>query len=126
MLYNHPSAKIQVKFAEISFCTEEVPVEVTNVGSESHRKFTNPIRRESYRNYTLTLCNRVYLYAFELDKGSGVSYAKQLKLSRTQMLRYWGIAREVAITTLIVYPLCKVVGLILRIPFSAALYGRGI
>ena len=39
----------------------------------------------------------------------------------TQMLLYWGIAREVAITTLTVYLLCKFLGFILRILFSRQL-----
>ena len=65
-------AKIQFKFAEISFCKKEVSVDVTNVGSESHTKFIDPISRVMYRNCTLTLCNRVHpTNAFELGNGSG-------------------------------------------------------
>ena len=39
----------------------------------------------------------------------------------TQMLRYWGIAREVAINTLSVYLLCNVFGMDLRVFFLAGL-----
>ena len=56
-MYIHQGAKIQAKFAEISFCTEEIPLEVRNVGSESHIKFMNPFSRVIYRNYTLALCD---------------------------------------------------------------------
>ena len=57
-LYIPQCAKIQVNFAEISFCSEEVPVEVTNMGSESHIRFKDPISRVIFRIYTLTLCKK--------------------------------------------------------------------
>ena len=82
-MYIHKCAKTQVKFAEKYFCTEEVPVEVTNSGSELRIRFMDPISGVIYRNYTLTLCNKVYPNAFELGNGSLVSNAKQLKLIRT-------------------------------------------
>ena len=66
---------------QISFSTEEAPVEVKKVGSGSHIRFMDPISRLTYHNYTLTLCNRVYLNAFELGNLSWVSHAKQLKLN---------------------------------------------
>ena len=47
--------KKQVKFANISFCSEEVPVEVTSVGSESHIRLMDPISRVVYGNHTLTM-----------------------------------------------------------------------
>ena len=43
----------------------------------------DPISRVIYHSYTLSLCNKVYLNAFELVNGSWVSYAEQLKLIRT-------------------------------------------
>ena len=82
-LYIQQCAKIQVKLAEISFCTEEISVEVKNVGSESYIRFMDPISRVIYCNYTLTLCNRVYPNAFVLSNGSRVLYVKQQKLIRT-------------------------------------------
>ena len=74
-LYMHQCAEIKVKFAEISFCKEEVPAEVRNLSSESHIRFMDPISRIIYRKYDLTLCNKVYPNAFELGNGSG--YHKQ-------------------------------------------------
>ena len=59
-LYIYQCAKTQVNFAEISLCAEEVPVEITNVSGESHLRFMNPISRVIYRNYTLTMCIRIY------------------------------------------------------------------
>ena len=53
-------------FANISFCTEEVPVEVTS-SSESHLKFMDSVSTVIYRNYTPTMCNRVYPKAFEFS-----------------------------------------------------------
>ena len=75
--------KIQVKFAETVFYTEEVPVEVTNSYKESHLKLMDPIKKLIYRNNTLTLCNQVCPNASELGNESCVSCAKRLKLIRT-------------------------------------------
>ena len=47
------------------------------------------------------------------------------KKMKTEMLRFWKTAREVAITTLTVHLLCKTLGLSLCIFFSAALMKDG-
>ena len=44
----------------------------------------DPVSRVICFNYTLTLCSRVYPKPIEIDNGSWVSYAKQLKLIRAQ------------------------------------------
>ena len=51
--------------------------------SESHIRFMDPISRVIYCNYTLTLCNKTYLNAFQSGNVSWVSYSKQLKSIRT-------------------------------------------
>ena len=84
--YIHRCAKIQFTFANIPFCTEKLPVEVTSVSSESHLslRFMEPTRIVIYHNYTLLMCRRVYPNAFEIGKGgSWVSYAEQLELIPT-------------------------------------------
>ena len=82
-MYIHHFLKIQVNFANVLFCTEEVLVGVTSVINESHLSFLDPISRVIFRNYALTLCNGIYPKVFELGNGSWMSYAKPLKLILT-------------------------------------------
>ena len=76
-LHIHQFAKIQVKFANLSFCTEELPLEV---GIESHIRFMDRISGVIDCNNTLTLCKNFSLNAFELGNGSWVSYAKKIEV----------------------------------------------
>ena len=62
-IHQFPKKK-QVNFANVPFCTKEVPVGVTSVSNESHIRFMDPISRVTFRNYALTWCNEIYPKGF--------------------------------------------------------------
>ena len=55
ILYNHQCAKIEVKFANISFCAEKVSAKVSSRTMGTHVRYMDPESRIIYRNSTINV-----------------------------------------------------------------------
>ena len=64
ILYVHRCANVIVRVVENQFCTEEVPIRVSSDNSSEGIRYTDPISRVFYRNFTLLFaipCTRTLL-----------------------------------------------------------------
>ena len=85
----HHCAKIIVELTALNYCTEEVPIIVTQKDNQSFLRYMNPISKFFYRNFTLVKCNPLFPNVFQLGNGSWIAFGQNLTIvEKPQVLSY--------------------------------------
>ena len=89
IIYVHHCAKVIVELTAVNYCTEEVPIIVTQKNNQSFVRYMNPISKVLYRNFTLIKCNSLFPNVFQLGNGSWIAFGQNLtKVEKPQVLSY--------------------------------------
>ena len=89
IIYVHHCAKIIVELFALNYCTDEVPIIVTQNDSQSFVCYMNAISKDFYKKFTLIKCNPLFPNIFQLGNASWIAFGQNLTIvEKPQVLSY--------------------------------------